>query len=186
MPRILVLSPVATHPQDAGNRARIHRFVQELIRQGHEVTFAFVRMERADSRAMAAAWPGYFEVPTSRRTLRLALGRLNAALSLLPGTPAIPFPLDSWYPPELDAWLDRHLREHEYDVVIVNYVMLSRALERFPASTLKLLDTHDVFGGRHHLFRQHKLQHLDGGLDGTEWVAQVLDDHPHGFLAHAL
>ncbi|MBB5694015.1 glycosyltransferase [Muricoccus pecuniae] len=136
--RCLVISPTPTHPQDAGNRQRIHGLVSALRGFGHRVEFAFIRREAVEEEAieaMRAAWDALHLIPYDRRAERPGLGET--------------FALDDWFPPEVEAAVAEIAASAPYDLVLVEYVFLSRALDLFPPGTLRVLDTHDVFADRH-------------------------------------
>lgn len=44
--RILVVSPTPSHPQDAGNRARIHAVLSDLKAAGHRITLCLLDREK--------------------------------------------------------------------------------------------------------------------------------------------
>jgi glycosyltransferase involved in cell wall biosynthesis len=98
---------------------------------------------------MSQGWDGYFTLPVDMRFNRVLVEGLNHLLTLISPRRVVSFGIDDLYPRNLDAWLAQHLEQHRYDAVIVNYVFLSRAFEAFGPSTLKIIDTHDVFGDRH-------------------------------------
>jgi hypothetical protein len=84
--------------------------------------------------------------------------------------------LDDWYDPRItEAAAALHGR-YRYTAVVANYVWFSGVLEAFGAETLKVLDTHDVFGGRDQRFR-------DAGL-APEWFWTTRDEEARG-LARA-
>jgi glycosyltransferase involved in cell wall biosynthesis len=136
--RILVVSPTPTHPQDAGNRARIHALLSGLKEAGHAIHLCLLLRENPSPAALAAmraAWDEVVEVPHDRGRERKGLGALNA--------------LDDWILPEAEAaFAALAARRPGFDAVLVEYVFLSRALEFFGEGVTKILDTHDVFGGR--------------------------------------
>jgi glycosyltransferase involved in cell wall biosynthesis len=136
--RVLVVSPTPSHPQDAGNRARIHAAMAALKAAGHSVHLGLLLRENPSPAALAAmraAWDEVVEVPHDRARERRSLGELNA--------------LDDWILPETEAaFAALAAREPGFDLVLVNYVFLSRAFEPFPRHVLRVLDTHDVFAGR--------------------------------------
>ncbi len=136
--RILVISPTPTHPQDAGNRARIHAVLRGLKEAGHAVHFCLLLRENPPPAALTAmrdAWDELIEVPHDRALESRSLGTLQA--------------LDDWILPEAEAaFTALATREPGFDMVLVEYVFLSRALEFFGPGPVKVLDTHDVFGGR--------------------------------------
>jgi glycosyltransferase involved in cell wall biosynthesis len=136
--RILVISPTPSHPQDAGNRARIHAVLSGLRAAGHAIHFCLLLRENpspAAIDAMRAAWDELLPVPHDRHREARSLGALNA--------------IDDWILPEAEAaFAALAARQPGFDLVLVEYVFLSRALEFFGPGVVKVIDTHDVFGGR--------------------------------------
>ncbi len=143
--RILVVSPTPSHPQDAGNRARIHAVLSGLKAAGHSITLVLLDREKVGSEhldSMRNAWDELILVPHDRAQEKPSLnGR---------------FGLDDWVQPALeDVLVTLAVRRPGFDMVLVEYVFLSRAFTFFPppnlrvaAPVLKVLDTHDQFGGR--------------------------------------
>jgi glycosyltransferase involved in cell wall biosynthesis len=91
--KILVVSPTPTHPQNAGNRARIFNLLRNLKKLGHEVHLFYLDREHSQSHvgatpdveAMRQCWHGFtyaHDSPLSTGTLfdRLGLGRLRLRL----------------------------------------------------------------------------------------------------------
>jgi glycosyltransferase involved in cell wall biosynthesis len=136
--RILVISPTPTHPQDAGNRARIHAMLSWLKAAGHQVHLCLLLRENpseAALRDMAGAWDELIAVPHDRTRERRSLGDQQA--------------LDDWILPEAEqAFASLAARDPGFGLVLVNYVFLSKAFTFFPHHVLKVLDTHDVFADR--------------------------------------
>lgn len=137
-PRVLIVTPTYTHPANQGNSARIAAMGRRLQAAGCAVELLFYVLDWAgeDSlRQMQAAWD---------------------AVHLLPGQPparqslATCWGLDDWCPDRLVDEVARLEARAGYDAVIVNYVWLSRALTGVRRA-LRILDTHDLFGGRHRL-----------------------------------
>jgi glycosyltransferase involved in cell wall biosynthesis len=136
--RVLVVSPTPSHPQDAGNRARIHALLSSLKAAGHSVHLCLLMREApspAALDAMRAAWDEVIEVPHDRAREARSLGALNA--------------IDDWILPEAEAaFAALAAREPGFDLLLVEYVFLSRAFEFFPRHIPRVLDTHDIFAGR--------------------------------------
>ena len=65
--KILVISPVATHPLNSGNRVRIYYFLSHLKKMGHEIHFLYIEQDigwgGADVNAMENCWDGYYQMP---------------------------------------------------------------------------------------------------------------------------
>ncbi|MGK7866819.1 glycosyltransferase [Falsiroseomonas sp. E2-1-a20] len=143
--RILVVSPTPSHPQDAGNRARIHAVLSGLKSAGHAITLCLLDREKVAPEhldSMRSAWDDLILVPHDRAQEKPSLGTT--------------YGLDDWIQPPLeDALQALAARRPGFDMVLVEYVFLSRAFTffpaphlRFPRPVLKILDTHDQFGGR--------------------------------------
>lgn len=164
--KILMLSPVPTHPPIAGNRARILALADSLIAAGHALHFAWVALEQGDRMAMMKHFDGQFtelkyQVPkavsgVSARLRRSVLRHMGQASAHVWG-------VDDWYDPGLTDQLKALQAQHGFDVVFVEYVFMSRALEAFPAQVVKVIDTHDRFADRH-------LHYLRAGRQ-PEWFA---------------
>jgi glycosyltransferase involved in cell wall biosynthesis len=156
MKRILLISPIPTHPQLAGNRTRIQRLLTSLREMGHEVHFLCVNTEpwKADEEAMARWWGEHFYLVKYRHPAR-SLRRYAERLRFIrePGFLEI-LPVDYRYDEALNSVLDGLRRRITFDVVIVEYIFWSKALERFDGRVVKVIDTHDVFTRRHLLFRK--------------------------------
>ena len=151
MKKILVISPIPTHPQTAGNRTRICTLLGCLRDIGHEVHFLYVNSEPwlADRTRMEECWGRNFHfVPYNfpGRSLRRYAGRLKFLFER--GFLHIQ-PVDYRYDSTLDGYLQNLISLVKFDAVIVEYIFWSRALECFPPGVLKIIDTLDVFTGRH-------------------------------------
>jgi glycosyltransferase involved in cell wall biosynthesis len=66
------------------------------------------------------------------------------------------FFIDEWYDDNVDKFLQKITTQEKFDAVIVQYVFFSKALENFDDSTLKIIDTHDVFTNRQKLFQSNQ------------------------------
>lgn len=154
MARILVISHAPTHPADSGNRARVNSLLMALQSAGHEICLFLLDEGNNDRQAMARTWdrfwnsPYRFPAPGVRRQFR---ERLSTALKR---DLCLPYGVDDWYKEPLNRRLQELEREFHFEVVLVEYVFFSKALDCFP-NALKIIDTHDVFGDRHKLFLEH-------------------------------
>jgi glycosyltransferase involved in cell wall biosynthesis len=134
-PRILLVSPIPSHPADQGNSARIQSFGAALKARGIEVDFFYYGMEgmtKEQEATMTAFWSRF----TFMRSLALAQPK-----------DARHWGIDDWCPAELCERVAEQVRLHRYDAVVVNYVWMSRILEGVHG-ILKVIDTHDLFGDR--------------------------------------
>jgi glycosyltransferase involved in cell wall biosynthesis len=137
----LVLSPSATHPADYGNRNRVCQIARFLKQQGYEVHFVLYPMEEDWAGAippafatMCEAWNSVQIIPPSRPLHQLAAGAFHS--------------IDEWWDPAIGDFLKWLFARRVFDLVLVNYPFLSKALEYAPARTVKVMDVHDIFTGR--------------------------------------
>ncbi len=162
---VLMVSPIPSHPQDQGNSARIHTVGRLLQSAGLIVHFLYYQMEGltpAQLADMQACWDYVHPVPCLPR-------------SMAPTGPGW-YRLDDWTDPlvsEVAAGLHRRFR---FRAVIANYVWFCDMLEVFGGDVVKILDTHDVFGGRAQRF-------IDAGLT-PEWFHTTAAEEARG-LARA-
>ncbi len=148
--RVLMVSPVPSHPRDQGNAARIYALGRWLQAEGALVHFLYYTLEgstQVSLDAMRATWDAVHLVPAR-------------PFSLAPRPQGF-HDLDDWYAPDVTEAAFALHRRHRFTAVIANYVWCSGVLDAFDDGTLRVLDTHDVFGGRDARFR-------DAGLE-PEW-----------------
>lgn len=133
---VLIVSPIASHPADQGNSARIQAAALELQHRHIATDFFYYGMEglsREQFDAMNGFWRRVFFLPSE-----------PLPVPSLPRT----WGLDDWCSDRLCEQVAAACRKHHYDAVIVNYVWMSKVLEALPPM-LKVIDTHDLFGERH-------------------------------------
>ncbi len=164
-PRVLIVSPIASHPADQGNAARIQAMGRELMARGVVCEFLHYATEGctpAQRTAMAAFWRGGFHLVPPQPVARAGM----------PGVWA----LDDWCPAFLADRVSRLHRRGRHDAVLVHYIWMSRALEGVEGGALRVLDTHDLFGDRHLAARAQ-------GLDPS-WFFTTREEEARG-LARA-
>ena len=158
-PRVLIVTPTYTHPQDQGNSARVHAVGRQLQRRGIDVDvlyFVLGGLSDAGLYQMQQEWN---------------------AVHLLPKLPhkqqsfASHWGLDDWCPEALVNRVRALTATHNYAAVIVNYVWLSGCFEGVHDS-LKILDTHDLFGGRAQIAS-------DAGLEPS-WYFTTVEEESRG------
>ncbi len=154
--RVLLLSPVPTHPQTAGNRTRVGSLLHTLLELGYDVTFLHARQEEGDDLAMRQIWGqayksiGYAWPPAryDTRLKRKLFGRFSADAKYA-------VHIDEWYDPALDSELSELHRLAPFHAVIASYVFFSRALLNFGPEVRLIIDTHDAFANRHRQYLAH-------------------------------
>lgn len=171
--KILLISPTPSHPQTAGNRARVATLITSLKDLGHEVHFLHIECEKGSIEAMRKAWGSkFYPVDYTRPVNKIArlkrrfLGRLNTDARFTYG-------IDEWYDNSIDPFLKKLDGEHHFDTVIVEYVFFSKALECFGKDTLKIIDTHDAFANRH--------RHYLSNGQVPKWFSTTIREESKGF-----
>ena len=143
--RVLIVTPVFTHPPTQGNASRILAFGRELKARGFIVDVVFFALDYGHHEGLAAMREEWNEVTV--------VNAVPPAKRSYPGH----WGIDDWCPDVLVDTVGSLCGKELYTAVIVNYVWLSRALEAVDGP-IKVIDTHDVFGDRH-------LMCVDAGID---------------------
>lgn len=161
--KVAILSTIPATPPIAGNRSRILALSRALRALGHEVRFVYLPSTLADApddEAHLAEFgsENYIRLPSSVLSSpefflkRLAWRARRKLLSPFKVAGAYYLGLDECYPSRLTSMLGALQKVHGFDAVICEYISQSAALEAFPSTVLKILDTHDSFSDRHKLF----------------------------------
>ena len=140
---ILMLSPTPTYPLDFGNRKRIHEICRQFKDRGAKIHFLHYPGEwrsktpYEDMLKMHQQWDSFHLVPPTRYLHQPAQGEDHT--------------IDEWWDYSIGDYLKYLFARNYYDVFLVNYTYLSKALEFAPKHVYKILDTHDQFSGRRQL-----------------------------------
>lgn len=151
--------------------------MSDLFRRwGWDVHFAFAPMESADQAAHAARFGKdrfhllRYEQPMPSWPVRA----LRKAARLMKHDAGYLWDLDAWYDVGLTQQLKTLHTQHQFDLVCVEYVFMSKALEAFGDEVIKVLDTHDCFAERHR-------RYLRQGQE-PQWFSCTEQDETRGFL----
>ncbi len=161
--KVLVISPVPSHPQNAGNRSRIYNLLMNLQKLGHDVYFLYIHQEIADEYLMRKTWgDNFYSVPYTdcwQKKRSLAARIIRKLRCFLTNYPKYPGAVDDWYDNSVNQLLVELQRKIKPDVVIVEYVFFSKALKYFGKDVLKIIDTHDIFNNRVNLYKEKGQQY---------------------------
>lgn len=166
---ILVISPTPSHPQNAGNRARIYTLLLNLKNRGHDVHFVHIKRETlADEIAMQACWDSKFYsidyqkpkpknsqvniFPAKLNILNRIINKIKREVGFLNMSNQYTYRIDDWYDDSVNTKIYEISKSIQPDVVMVEYVFFSKALECFDSKILKVIDTHDIFANRHEIY----------------------------------
>lgn len=168
LPSVLIVSGCASHPGEGGNRKRLLNLAISLREIGWRPVLLYTDFLPGDMRAMRKWWAqDHYYQPYRPGSSMWMLKRL--ARRFLPehgglrswhrsrlygwGTGDLGkdartdrVSVDSYYEPAVDAVIDRLHQQYCFRAVIAQFVIMSRALLRFPRyGVKKLIDTHEVF-----------------------------------------
>jgi polysaccharide biosynthesis protein PslH len=165
--RVLVISPVPTHPMTAGNRARIHMLLEAMESLGVDFHFIFITWEIGDKDAMQKRWGRHRVTVVShqQRSKHATFWRRvrNFTLRHLGLERYHPLEVDCHRSPELAQAVMHVADDFQPTCVMVEYVFNSWMLELFPPTVRKLIDTLDKFAHRYK-------QYLKAGVQ-TGWFS---------------
>ncbi|RMF25249.1 MAG: hypothetical protein D6756_05835, partial [Cyanobacteria bacterium J083] len=161
--KILLISPVPSHPQNAGNRSRIYNLALNLRELGHEVHFLYITQEDGNLEAMRSFWQdkfyhfSYTPPPTRdkqrpKRIDRKIIRKINA---LLGSDPLFTYSLDDWYDNNLNYFVSKICKNINFDIVVVTYVFWSKILDIFDNNVLKIIDQSDRFTNRYKIYQKN-------------------------------
>ncbi|MBW4644899.1 MAG: glycosyltransferase family 4 protein [Goleter apudmare HA4340-LM2] len=153
--KILIISPTPSHPQNAGNRVRINNLITSLKNLGYDIYFLYINQEDGDVELMQDCWGEKFYLLTYQAPIikpSISWRLVTKIKSIFGREHIYIYSIDDWYDKSVDSFIQELQRKEKFDMVIVEYVFLSKALENFDHSVLKIIDTHDVFTNRHNLY----------------------------------
>jgi len=151
--QVLVTSPIPSHPQNHGNRARVYSLCRTLQERGYKIHFVYGGFEGLTDEqetAMRQTWEHVYVVPHNPSARKQSHRKHHM--------------IDDWYVPEVSDITSRILKIWDISYCLANYVWFSRWLEDVPAGIPKYLDTHDMFADRH---KSLKKDGIDGGWYST-------------------
>lgn len=148
MKSALILSPFATYPPDAGQRKRAHQSISILKRLGFRITLLFYAFE--------GPWYYGSDIEALDRMIRewdeVILFPSDTSVGAAPIDGGV-HKLDEWWSEGLGDFLRRLFSKRKFDVFVVHNVWLSYAFEICPPSTVKALETHDLFWLRNEFYQ---------------------------------
>lgn len=145
--RVLVVSPIPTHPATEGNRVCVLSYVEALKDLGHEVDLLYTYRpwaEKArDLAATAAAWETHFYSHAASVFDRLRQSFEYRVFAPLFGGHSF----RGLCPSGLGAKINSLCEQKQYDAIIFNYWFLVGAAAKV-TNARTLLFTHDMFANR--------------------------------------
>jgi hypothetical protein len=158
---VLVFTPTPTHPPIQGNRQRVFDMCRAMQSMGADITlfhYATEGVSPSATRQMREAWGDLELIFPSGFTHRRSFVDC--------------FGIDDWFDDRILATAEKLVESKSFDVCLVNYAWYSKLFEVLPREIVRVIDAHDVFGGRAQYF-------ADIGLD-PEWFHTSIEQESLG------
>lgn len=166
MKKILIISPTPVYPVTSGNRARILEMCNYLFESNHEVHFWYIKVEGGDQIRMSEYFKGNFiAFDVDQKYTKSLIKKFAEKLVVLYKKfdtnlffrnvfygIVHNIDVDFLFTNMLSNRILDCANKTIFNTVIVEYIFLSKALEYFPKSVLKIIDTHDKFTDRYKIF----------------------------------
>ena len=160
--KILIVSPVPLFPTNMGNRVRILKIVEFLKQRGHDIHFLHTEMDPGDSAEMTDYLGAgkYFRIPFDTDTSVYSMVRKYVRKILdVPNIIHLPYKIDEFCSKSICDSVSKLCSTNSYDIVMVEYVFLSRVFGYIGNQSEKILDTHDLFADRHLKFVNQRIRY---------------------------
>lgn len=170
--KALILTPTPTHPDNAGNRKGVLQLCTTFRELGYELHCVYFPFETYDHAAMENYFEGKLYVPDKnqiysnkpraayyKKRIKEKIIRKGSKFFLKknetdPESLRYNSFIDEHIPVYLLNWFKININPGEFDLVLCEYVWMSKFLEYFPSSTFKIIDAHDVFSDRYKIFKK--------------------------------
>lgn len=144
MKKILVISQIHTPPVFAGNQKCILEYCEMLKNSGAEVSFLYLQgvrqIDKNDLDTLKRYWGKSLYIYQRKLFLEAPVRLFGKLRSLFT---KFNFP-DEKYPFGLTSFVKKLQKEHHFDIIIINYLTLSRLFCK-DLQCKKILFTHDCF-----------------------------------------
>lgn len=164
-PHVLIVSPLASHPTDTGNRRRLLNLAATLEGLGYTPVLLYTDLFPGSLWQMRRWWGSRFYyqpyrpwsvrwwgkrlvrwlVPDCIVRWRRGWAKPQGAAKGAAKRTSLRGSVDQHYEPALDRRIDRLHQRYQFVAVVAEYVITSRALLRLRPPVRRLLDTHEVF-----------------------------------------
>lgn len=142
---VVVFSSAPSHPQDAGNRARIFALTKEIQSRGFAIHFVYYAQEgltEKQKEEMRLCWDSVTFIPKKKE---YRLGTVGYYLA------------DDWYQDGLGEQVAEICLDSGAVAIVCNYIFQSKILDYIDSTVVSFIDAHDIFANRH-------LKLMDAGI----------------------
>ncbi len=145
----LVVSPTPLFPSIGGNRALTLAMVRQIRAAGHRLSFLYSIQEDTTNQANLAMMREVDAFYLCAYSFNRRMEETNRAMMRTIATGAtINYALDSWYDEDVGALVKLIYEKDPFEVMLGNYIWMSKAFESVPDQVIKIQQTHDSMSNR--------------------------------------
>ena len=177
--RILVISNIGCGPPFMGNRIRMRELLKQIKNLGYVIHFAGICLNDEEIQSVEPHidfWITNFKRREKNKWIEVIRKTASSFIYCFGFNKKlkkkINYELDDFFE---DRWLEEVCRIQEinkYNRVLIPYIFNSKFFNAFQNSTVKILDTHDLFGNRNQILQKLGIENL--------WFSTTIDDEKRG------
>lgn len=148
MKKLLIISTIPTHPTDQGNRKCILTYSEMLLGLGYDIRFLLIVDNYTSQEEIylnTNYWGNKLILYKRKKIDKIWIIWANKIYFKLFKN----MPLDYLYPSGFTHFLKTLQKKEKFDIVLSNYILLSKSFSAFSLGVKKLLYTHDSFSERY-------------------------------------
>ncbi|MFZ4455574.1 MAG: glycosyltransferase [Bacteroidales bacterium] len=157
--KLIIISPTQTHPATAGNRVRILNFVERLKKlYDVDIYFLYVDLDGEVTPDTIDYWGDRLNVYHSLKDMsspktRTLVDRIKLRMGLISYEKwDYNFHIDECFDDGILAVCRDLFAKFNFEIVLTEYVFMTKAFQAFPSKVKKILDTHDRFSNRFEIY----------------------------------
>lgn len=153
MKKMLFITDTSPFPTNAGNRKRIRDLLNEFSTNEIQIDIIYYHRHGSDEKDIKLFAEIYDNIIIVRekKLSRRRLSRKIRSIVFKVFKKTINYRIDDWCGNDLIMEVERR-KSIGYDLVWIEYIMLSRVFDYFDNTVTKIIDTHDSFTNRSKLF----------------------------------
>lgn len=156
--KLLIISSIPTHPTYAGNRSRLYSLLEFYEMKNLDFHIVFFDYQTEYQLEMIQRWGeqrcSFIEYTYPPRRYNFLAKFWQGVFHLAGQHYNIPYRIDDLITDDLIKKIIAIAEREQPSSVQIEYVFYSKLFSCFNSSVYKILDTHDLFSNRHHLFQQ--------------------------------
>ena len=184
MKKVLVISEIPTHPIHEGNQQYILAYIDLIKEMGHDVYYCLGYehyLSKEEFETTKTYWGDHFFYYKQNKFISFCQRVIRKSHKIFQNiTRQYAYNIDAIYMKGMNSRLRKIQRNYEFDIVIVNYIIYSKAFLAFPFAR-KILVTHDVFTNHYErtgelFFFTTSAKQEKKGLDRSDYILSIQEN----------